>query len=183
MKRTQLLWETNKLSDTEARLHHSEQEQAKSKKEVTKLRLRLQEAVEKLTEAQATCRQLEGEKELLEEHLKSRGRRGIEQTRRRSQIAPQARAAGGSLQSSVVTEDLSESKLQSVQPQEEGGRTQKENQAPAVQKRREINLLEELEREFSEEPLGSRRLEKCRLLSSKSEAVGAGVTNSSTEVT
>ena len=50
MKRTQLLWETNKLSDTEARLHHSEQERAMIRKEVTKLRMRLQETMEKVIE-------------------------------------------------------------------------------------------------------------------------------------
>ena len=48
MVRTQLLWETNKLSEAESRLHISEQEQAKVKKELTKLRLRAQETSEKL---------------------------------------------------------------------------------------------------------------------------------------
>lgn len=48
LKRTQLLWEANKLSETETKLHHSEQEQAKLRKEQTKLRMRLQEAMEKL---------------------------------------------------------------------------------------------------------------------------------------
>lgn len=48
MKRTQLLWETNKLSETEAKLYHSEQEQARHKKEVTKLRIKMQESLEKI---------------------------------------------------------------------------------------------------------------------------------------
>ena len=52
MKRTQLLWETNKLSEAEAKLHHSEQEQAKLKKEVTKLKLRLQETMEKMDQGE-----------------------------------------------------------------------------------------------------------------------------------
>ena len=48
MKRMQLLWENNKLSEMEAKLHQSEQERAKLKKEATKLKLRLQETTEKL---------------------------------------------------------------------------------------------------------------------------------------
>ena len=48
LKRTQLLWESNKLSETEAKLYHSEQEQAKHKKEMTKLRIKMQETLEKL---------------------------------------------------------------------------------------------------------------------------------------
>ena len=50
MKRTQLLWETQKLSDVEGRLHHGQQEQAKARRELTKLRLRLQETLEKLAQ-------------------------------------------------------------------------------------------------------------------------------------
>ena len=44
----QLLWETNKVSERDAKLHQSEQERAKLKKEATKLKLRLQETTEKL---------------------------------------------------------------------------------------------------------------------------------------
>lgn len=153
MKRTQLLWETNKLSDTEARLHHSEQDRAKVKQETTKLRLRLQETAEQLTEAQNTCRQLEGEKELLEEQIKSRGRRTAEQARRQSQIASRATSVpvtSSSRQGSSLGEELSEGKLQSVNPQEKGDMPPKENVAP-TQRKKEINLLEELEREFSQE--------------------------------
>ncbi len=47
LKRTQLLWETNKLSEAEAKLHQSQQEQAKLRKEQTKLRMRNQETEEK----------------------------------------------------------------------------------------------------------------------------------------
>ena len=50
MKRTQLLWESNKLSEAEAKIHHTEQEMARIKKEFTKLKMRLQESTEKLNE-------------------------------------------------------------------------------------------------------------------------------------
>ena len=50
MKRTQLLWETQKLSEVEGRLHHSQQEQARVRRELTKLRMRLQETTEKLAQ-------------------------------------------------------------------------------------------------------------------------------------
>ncbi len=196
MKRTQLLWETNKLSDTEARLHHSEQERAKVKKEITKLRLRLQETTEKLTETQAACKLLEEEKKLLEEQIKSRGRRGADQARRRSQAVSRDSSIQGtshSLQVSVLGGDSK------VKPQEEGGETLKENTAPAPQpqKKKEINLLEELEREFSEpkqeQPrnggqrnLTSREvevssLEKGSWTSSRKEAADISRSNISTE--
>ena len=61
MKRMQLLWETNKLSEMEAKLHQSEQERAKLKKEATKLKLRLQETTEKLDQGEETE---EGERSL-----------------------------------------------------------------------------------------------------------------------
>lgn len=48
LKRTQLLWETTKLSETEAKLYQSQQEQAKLRKDQTKLRIRNQETEEKL---------------------------------------------------------------------------------------------------------------------------------------
>ena len=47
LKRKQLIWEGNKLSEAETKLHHSEQEQARLMSEATKLRLKLQEAVGK----------------------------------------------------------------------------------------------------------------------------------------
>ena len=50
LKRTQLLWESNKLSEAEAKIHHTEQEMARLKKEFTKLKMRLQESTEKLNE-------------------------------------------------------------------------------------------------------------------------------------
>ena len=50
MKRTQLLWESNKLSEAEAKIHHTEHEMARLKKEFTKLKMRLQESTEKLNE-------------------------------------------------------------------------------------------------------------------------------------
>ena len=49
-----LLWENNKLSEMEAKLHQSEQERAKLKKEATKLKLRLQETTEKLDAGKET---------------------------------------------------------------------------------------------------------------------------------
>ena len=48
LKRTQLLWESNKLSEAEAKLHQSQQEQAKFKKEQTKLRMKIHEVIEEL---------------------------------------------------------------------------------------------------------------------------------------
>ena len=53
LKRTQLLWESNKLSEAEAKIHHTEQELAKVKKEYTTLRMKLQESTEKLTEGKS----------------------------------------------------------------------------------------------------------------------------------
>ena len=56
LKRTQWLWETNKLSEAEAKLHRSQQEQAKLRKEQTKLRMRHQETEEKLEQGMiCTC--------------------------------------------------------------------------------------------------------------------------------
>ena len=48
LKRTQLLWETNKLSDAEAKLYRSQQEEAQLRKEQSKLCMRLQERRENL---------------------------------------------------------------------------------------------------------------------------------------
>ena len=48
LKRMQLLWETNKLSEANVKLYHSEKEQAKMKKEYNKLQLRTQEAMDQL---------------------------------------------------------------------------------------------------------------------------------------
>ena len=48
LKRTQLLWETNKLSEAEAKLHQSQQDQAKLRKEQTKLRIKNQEVLDQL---------------------------------------------------------------------------------------------------------------------------------------
>ena len=52
MKRTQLLWESNKLSEAEAKIHHTEQEMARLKKEFTKVRMKLQESSERLAEGE-----------------------------------------------------------------------------------------------------------------------------------
>ncbi len=48
LKRTQLLWETNKLSEAEAKLHQSQQKQAKLSKEKTILCMRNQEILDQL---------------------------------------------------------------------------------------------------------------------------------------
>ena len=48
LKRTQLLWETNKLSDAEAKLYRSQQEEAQLRKEQSKLCMRFQEKRESL---------------------------------------------------------------------------------------------------------------------------------------
>lgn len=48
LKRSQLLWETNKLSEAETKLYHSQREQAKLRKDHNKLQLRIQEVMENL---------------------------------------------------------------------------------------------------------------------------------------
>lgn len=48
LKRTQLLWETTKLSEAEAKLHHSQQEHAKLRKDQTKLHMRNQDTLDQL---------------------------------------------------------------------------------------------------------------------------------------
>ena len=53
MKRTQLLWESNKLSEAETKIHYTEQEMARLKKEFTKLKMRLQESTEKFNEGES----------------------------------------------------------------------------------------------------------------------------------
>ena len=50
LKRTQMAWESNKLSEAESKLYHSEQQNARKKEELTKLRIRLQEATDKLNQ-------------------------------------------------------------------------------------------------------------------------------------
>ena len=52
VKRTQLVWESNKLSEAESKLYHSEQQNARKKEELTKLRIRLQESMEKLSQGE-----------------------------------------------------------------------------------------------------------------------------------
>lgn len=48
LKRTQMIWETNKLCEAEAKLHQSEREQAKLRKQQSKLHVRNQENLEEL---------------------------------------------------------------------------------------------------------------------------------------
>ncbi len=48
LKRSQLLWESNKLSEAESRLHQAQQEQAKLRKDRSKLHLKAQEVMEEL---------------------------------------------------------------------------------------------------------------------------------------
>lgn len=50
LKRTQLLWEANKLSEAESRLHLCEQERAQLRRELSKVRMRLQEERERNSE-------------------------------------------------------------------------------------------------------------------------------------
>ena len=54
LKRTQLLWETNKLREAETKLHHSQKEQAKLRMEKNKVQIRLQEAMHKLEQGLLT---------------------------------------------------------------------------------------------------------------------------------
>ncbi len=53
LKRTQFLWETNKLREAETKLHHSQREQAKLRLDHNKLQLRLQEAKDQLQQGKA----------------------------------------------------------------------------------------------------------------------------------
>ena len=50
LKGTQLLWETTKLTETEAKLYKIEQEKSKMANSLCKLRLQLQESKEKENE-------------------------------------------------------------------------------------------------------------------------------------
>ena len=52
MKALQLVWESQKLREAEDRLHRKEQEQAKCQKEVTMVKLKLQEMQEKLEQGE-----------------------------------------------------------------------------------------------------------------------------------
>ena len=55
LKNTQLLWETAKLSEAEAKLHKCEQEKAKYVNESTKTRMKLQEVKEKENDCKLNC--------------------------------------------------------------------------------------------------------------------------------
>lgn len=55
MKGRQLVWEGNKLSEAEYKLHQSEQEQVVMKKELAKVKLQLQEITEKLNDGMVHC--------------------------------------------------------------------------------------------------------------------------------
>ena len=48
MKGLQLVWETQKLRETEGRLHRKEQEMARGQKEVSILKMKLHEMQEKM---------------------------------------------------------------------------------------------------------------------------------------
>lgn len=48
LKRTQMIWETNKLCEAEVKLHQSEREQAKLRQQQAKLQIRNQETLEEL---------------------------------------------------------------------------------------------------------------------------------------
>ena len=48
MKGLQLVWETQKLRETEGRLHRKEQEMARSQKEMSALKLKLHEMQENM---------------------------------------------------------------------------------------------------------------------------------------
>lgn len=52
IKRTQLVWESNKLSEAESKLYHCEQQHARKREDLTKLRIRLQESSEKLNQGE-----------------------------------------------------------------------------------------------------------------------------------
>ena len=52
VKGLQLVWETQKLRETEDRLHRREQEMARGQKEVSIFKLKLQEMLEKLEQGE-----------------------------------------------------------------------------------------------------------------------------------
>lgn len=52
LKRTQLLWESTKLTETEAKLYKTEQDKSKIANTLCKLRLQLQESKDKENEGQ-----------------------------------------------------------------------------------------------------------------------------------
>ena len=54
VKGDQLVWETQKLRETEGKLHRKEQEMARGQKEVSVLKMRLQELQEKLEKGEVT---------------------------------------------------------------------------------------------------------------------------------
>lgn len=60
VKRTQLVWESNKLTEAESKLYHSEQQNARRKEELTKIRIRLQESTEKMNQSEWSCLYMSG---------------------------------------------------------------------------------------------------------------------------
>lgn len=165
MKRTQLLWETNKLSETEAKLHQSQQEHAKLRKDQTKLRMRHQEMVDKLEQgtrkkivmkhfvcgdpspilgmhtllhaAHTTSKQLEAEKRFLEEELEQRGRG---KQRNQIQTSSDSQTSSDTQTPAILTvhnEELTSERAAAKLPS---------------RKRKEINILVDLDKENLSNP-------------------------------
>lgn len=148
LKRTQLLWETNKLSEAEAKLHQSQQEQAKLRKEQTKLRMRNQETEEKFEQVQTTSKQLEAERKYLEEELKRR------RNRKMSPNVPTRNQCS----TSKTTMDCSHENTPSFEPAAVPEKT------VIPRTRRDINILEDLDKELNK---GFSSLQDSKVLLSK----------------
>ncbi|CAI8013358.1 hypothetical protein GBAR_LOCUS8485, partial [Geodia barretti] len=173
MKGLQLVWETQKLRETEGKLHRKEQEMARGQKEVSAFKMRLHEMQENLEKAESSCKQQEAQVQLLERELEQQqSLRGP--SRRRSTIPHQDSSATSSSSRDPST-GLSSSRDQQSQSlageladcdesvregkvvvEGEGGK-EKENRVTKSPKREgrrrsvklgAISFLEEVEREF-----------------------------------
>ncbi|CAI8050958.1 hypothetical protein GBAR_LOCUS27947 [Geodia barretti] len=176
MKGLQLVWETQKLRETEGKLHRKEQEMARGQKEVSVFKMRLHEMQENLDKAESSCKQQEAQVQLLERELEQQqSLRGP--SRRRSTIPHQDSSATSSHSSRDPSTGLSSSRDQQSQSLAGeladcdesvregkvvvegggGGGKEKENRVTKSPKREgrrrsvklgAISFLEEVEREF-----------------------------------
>ncbi|XP_064399645.1 protein Spindly-like [Halichondria panicea] len=169
VKRTQLVWESNKLTEAESKLYHSEQQNARRKEELTKIRIRLQESTEKMNQTGTKIAQLEADKTFLEGELKSRrGRKtfapnppmnylntGDRSLNNQSSSSSSLRNCDPlSKPSDIISKDKSVSLANHQETierrSESNGELKRYNSSEKLeQPQRVINLLEELETEFS----------------------------------
>lgn len=80
LKTTQLLWESSKLTDTEAKLHKCEQDKSRLINEVCKIKIKLQETRDKENEVKANLKATEKEISTLRQQLKYKINKGIKFT-------------------------------------------------------------------------------------------------------